>query len=87
MTLLITKRQTMLDLFRPVPTGSRLVPEKVPTTSSQFPLSLSLFLLHAGFGPPAGDAGDGAGDREREREREGEREGERERGGRGMGEV
>ena len=29
----------MLDLFRPVPTGSRLVPEKVPTTSSQFPLS------------------------------------------------
>ena len=33
-----SKRQTMLDLF-PVPTCSRLVPDKVPLTCSQFPLS------------------------------------------------
>ena len=33
-----SKRQTMPDLF-PVPTCSRLVPDKVPLTCSQFPLS------------------------------------------------
>ena len=29
----------MREVFRLVPTGSRPVPKKVPTTSSQFPLS------------------------------------------------